>query len=163
MEEWLDPAGISTKRLWVRATTRDDLPALERTWLDPEIRRYLGGPVSAETLERRRQMQPGRGTFTVTLNEDAIVGFCFYWRTEQDDLELSYSFMPEHWGHGYAREACAAVLEWGFANIPGTERIVAITQAANLRSVRLLESLDMVKVDEFIRFDAPQVMYAAYR
>ncbi|WP_371825772.1 GNAT family N-acetyltransferase [Nonomuraea turcica] len=49
----------------------------------------------------------------------------------------SYSFLPEHWGHVYAREACGAVLDWGFANIPDTDRIVAITQAANLRSVRL--------------------------
>ncbi|MGI5287329.1 GNAT family N-acetyltransferase [Nonomuraea polychroma] len=82
---------------------------------------------------------------------------------EQDDLELSYSFLPEHWGHGYAREACAAVLDRGFTNIPGTERIVAVTQAANGRSARLLQVLDMVKIDEFIRFDALQVMYAACR
>ncbi|MGP3911280.1 GNAT family N-acetyltransferase [Nonomuraea sp. 10N515B] len=53
--------------------------------------------------------------------------FCHYGRTEQDDLELSYSFLPEHWGHGYAHEACAAVLDRGFANVPDTGRIVAIT------------------------------------
>lgn len=163
MEAWLDPTGITTKRLHIRATTRDDLPAMERTWLDPEIRRYLGGPVSTETLELRRQMQPRRGMFTVTLDEGTVVGFCHYGRTDRGDLELSYSFLPEHWGYGYAREACTAVLNWGFANVPGTERIVAITQAANLRSVRLLQALGMAKIDEFIQFDAPQVMYAAFR
>ncbi|TDD20748.1 GNAT family N-acetyltransferase [Nonomuraea diastatica] len=162
MDPWLDPAEITTERLSIRATTRDDLPVMERTWLDPKVRRYLGGPISAEMLERRRQTQPGRGMFTVTVDGATVVGFCTYGRTEQGDLELSYSFLPEHWGHGYAREACAAVLGWGFANVAGTERIVAITQAANLRSIRLLKALNMVKVDEFMQFDAPQVMYAAY-
>lgn len=27
------------------------------------------------------------------------------------ETELSYQFLPEHWGHGYAREAVAAVLD----------------------------------------------------
>ncbi|MEV1169811.1 hypothetical protein [Nonomuraea sp. NPDC049784] len=83
MGQWLDPAGISTERLLVRASTRDDLPAMERTWLDPEVRRYLGGPISAEMLERRRQLRPGRGMFTVTLHDATVAGFCHYGRTER--------------------------------------------------------------------------------
>ncbi|MET8336384.1 GNAT family N-acetyltransferase [Streptosporangium canum] len=99
--------------------------------------------------------------FTAVLaGTDMVTGFCDLGRTSKGDLELSCAFLPEHWGVGYAREACAAVLAWAFENVPNTDRVVAITQAANLPSIRLLESLGMIKADEFVEFGAPQVMYA---
>ncbi|WP_433248683.1 GNAT family N-acetyltransferase [Streptosporangium sp. CA-135522] len=157
---WLDPAGIETGRLHLREFTGRDLPALERTWSDPEIRRHLGGPVDAQTLEVRRAEPAGRGTFVVTLADDGtVVGFCYLGRHHTGGIELSYDFLPEHWGHGYAHEACGPVLEWGFANVPDTGRIVAVTQEVNTRSRRLLDRLGMVEVDRFIEYGEPQVMY----
>ncbi|WP_315986195.1 GNAT family N-acetyltransferase, partial [Streptomyces sp. adm13(2018)] len=29
----------------------------------------------------------------------------------EGETEVSYQFLPEHWGHGYAREAVGAVVE----------------------------------------------------
>jgi hypothetical protein len=41
--------------------------------------------------------------------------------------------------------------------------VVAVTQEANDRSRRLLESVGMSLVDSFVEFDAPQVMYLVDR
>jgi RimJ/RimL family protein N-acetyltransferase len=161
--DWLDPAGIGTARLLLRAVADADLPALERSLLDPEVRRYLGGPVGAGHLAARRAAAVGeRGTFAVTTQAGGqVVGFCYLGRHRCGAVELSYTFLPEHWGHGYAREAAAAVLAWGFASVPGCERIVAVTQTDNARSRRLLRALGMRPVEEFVEFGAPQVMYEA--
>jgi RimJ/RimL family protein N-acetyltransferase len=161
--DWLDPAGIGTARLLLRAVAADDLPALRRGLLDPEVRRYLGGPLDAARLAARRAAAVGeRGTFTVATEDGGqVVGFCYLGRHRSGAVELSYTFLPEHWRRGYAREAAAAALAWGFASIPGCGRIVAVTQSDNARSRRLLHALGMRPVDEFVEFGAVQVMYEA--
>jgi RimJ/RimL family protein N-acetyltransferase len=78
--------------------------------------------------------------------------------------EVSYSFLPEHWGHGYAREAVTAVVDWALADsVAASPAVIAITQQANVRSRRLLESIGMSLVESFVEFDAPQVMYSVDR
>ncbi|MEV4187423.1 GNAT family N-acetyltransferase [Streptosporangium canum] len=164
MTNWLDSAGIKTERLHLREFTEQDLPALERTWLDPRIRQYLGGPIDAQTLEVRRADPAGRGMFVVALADDnTVAGFCYLGRHHTGNIELSYDFLPEHWGHGYAYEACGPVLDWGFANVPDTERIIAVTQEVNTRSRRLLDKLGMTEVDQFIEYGEPQVMYEVHK
>ena len=75
--------------------------------------------------------------------------------------EISYQFLPEHWGQGYGREAVSAVLGWAFeAIVPVPPVVVAVTQAANKASRRLLESVGMTAVGTFEEFGAPQVMYS---
>lgn len=56
--------------------------------------------------------------------------------------DLGYAFLPAHAGKGYASEAGAAVLELGFVQ-RGFVRILAIVQAGNDGSVRVLEKLGM--------------------
>ncbi|MGS2618512.1 GNAT family N-acetyltransferase [Micromonospora sp. LZ34] len=84
-------------------------------------------------------------------------------RHRTGDVELSYTFLPEHWGRGYAYEACAAVLDAAFDTDRGLARVVAVTQVVNVRSRRLLDRLAMVAVEKFVEHGEPQVMYAATR
>ncbi|MGD7049373.1 GNAT family N-acetyltransferase [Rossellomorea marisflavi] len=72
---------------------------------------------------------------------------------------MSYQFLPEHWGKGYAKEAVAAVLTYGFQKLE-LQRIVAETQVLNERSSRLLENLGMKVEEEVERFGARQEIYA---
>lgn len=75
--------------------------------------------------------------------------------------EVSYSFLPEHWGRGYAREAVGAVVKWALEAVASdSASLIAVTQEANVRSCRLLEALGMHRIDTFEEFGAVQVMYA---
>ena len=72
--------------------------------------------------------------------------------------ELSYLFLPEFWHQGYARETVSALLEHIRGNDALTS-IVAETQAKNLRSRRLLETLGFSLEQEVTRFGAEQCIY----
>ena len=74
------------------------------------------------------------------------------------EQEISYQFVPEVWGQGYAKEAIHAVLV--FLSEQGTlESILAETQKKNIRSCRLLEALGFKMRESLIRFRQPQVVY----
>jgi RimJ/RimL family protein N-acetyltransferase len=141
-----------------------DVPAISRLWTDPEVRRYLGGPVAADEVARRERGYVGLpGSFcAVNCADGTVLGLV----TMTPDsgrggqAEVSYQFLPEHWGHGYAREAVSAVVTWALQEISPVRPVVAVTQDANDRSRRLLESIGMILMDSFVEFDAPQVMYS---
>lgn len=156
---------IDTSRLLLRPAEPGDLAHYTRLWTDPEVRRFLGGPVAgAELALYGRYFTARPYVFSVLTRQDPVlVGMV---SVEADSRfggrrEVSYSFLPEHWGRGYAREAVRAAVVWAWEAVPSREpSVVAVTQEANTRSRRLLESLGMRLADAFTEWDAPQVMYA---
>ncbi|MEH1100606.1 GNAT family N-acetyltransferase [Micromonospora sp. CPCC 205561] len=153
---------IRTKRLVLREVRTADLAVLERMWRDPVMRRHLGGPLTDEAVAARRAGDQ-TGGLMVTTSSGTAVGWCHLGRYRTGDVELSYVFLPEWWGRGYAREACAAAVGPAFDLFPDVARLVAVTQESNVRSVRLLEAIGMVRVDAFEEFGAGQAMYAIRR
>jgi ribosomal-protein-alanine N-acetyltransferase len=156
---------IPTSRLFLRRIIEADLPALERTWTDGTIRKYLGGPLAQDKVEaRRRNFMTDEGRLAITFREnDIVIGFCGLKIHDSGDPELTYTLLPEYWGSGFGLEASRAVIEWGLAYISECQRILAITQVANARSASLLEKLGMVRVEELIEYGEPQIMFAIYR
>ena len=61
---------------------------------------------------------------------------------ELDVVDVGYRFHPEYWGQGFATEACAASLEFGFGTL-GLHEIVAFVLPNNGASIRVLEKVDM--------------------
>ena len=57
------------------------------------------------------------------------------------DTEIGWHLHPEHWGRGYAVEAASAVLDHAFAS--GLDRVVAVTNPANLASQRVCTRIGM--------------------
>jgi RimJ/RimL family protein N-acetyltransferase len=161
---WLERP-LVTGRLWLRMVTEEDSAFLVRLWTDPEVQRYLGGPRPAGALRQAaRHRVAARGMFVVTMVDGTPLGTVRlhpYART--GETEVSYTFLPEHWGRGYAREAVGAVLGWGFRDDRVLPRIIAVTQEANGRSRRLLEALGMRLVDRYEEFGAPQTVYSVDR
>jgi RimJ/RimL family protein N-acetyltransferase len=167
------PATVSTARLLLRPIELGDIPAISRLWTDPVVRQYLGGPVAAEEVARRDELCVGdRTLFSVVRSADAtVLGLVVIepdsghsQPSASDHTEVSYQFLPEHWGHGYGREAVSAVIAWAMANInPAPQAVIAVTQEANKNSRRLLEAIGMSAIDRFVEWDAPQVMYSVDR
>lgn len=162
------PALLSSARLVLRPAEAADVPAVSRLWTDPEVRRYLGGPVSVDEVARRmRGFEHSPGNFVVASRTNrTVLGLVTVIPDPDRDsrAEVSYRFLPEHWGHGYAREAVSAAVTWALREIsPPPSTVVAVTQEANGRSRHLLESIGMILIGSFVEFDAPQVMYSVDR
>ncbi|MFJ1766967.1 GNAT family N-acetyltransferase [Amycolatopsis sp. NPDC088138] len=149
------PAPIRTERLVLRESEARDRAGLIELFSSPEVGTYIGGPQSREELERTVAETPGRrfGLFVVERDGSAI-GVITLDRPE-DVRQLGYLFLPTAWGHGYATEACAAVLDWFATACPG-EPMTVVTQTANKASMRLLEKLGFTEVERFEAYGAEQ-------
>jgi RimJ/RimL family protein N-acetyltransferase len=69
-------------------------------------------------------------------------------------VEVGWRLHPDHWGHGYATEAAAASLRFGFDH-GGLDEIVAFTTTLNTRSQAVMERIGMVR-DPDGDFDHPR-------
>ena len=128
-----------------------------RLLTDPEVRRFLGGPVGEAHAEAARVATVGErwGAFCIAdVVTDEVLGGCSFGRW-RGVLELTYELLPEHWGRGLALEGVGAALEWVWGSTED-DTVVAVTQTANLRSLRLLERLGFVAETEFEEFGAAQ-------
>lgn len=70
-------------------------------------------------------------------------------------VEVGWRLLPDQWGQGYATEAAAASLRYGF-EVGGLDEIVAFTTTVNRRSQSVMERLGMVR-DAEGDFDHPSV------
>ncbi|HEY9373215.1 GNAT family N-acetyltransferase [Streptomyces sp.] len=153
------PVVLDTGRLVLRPVERGDVPAVTRLWTDPEVRRHLGGPVAQSVVRIRQGRCVGaRGVFAVARADDGVLAglVTMGWDARRAETEVSYQFLPEHWGHGYAREAVTVAVDWARGTSP---TVIAVTQEANTRSRRLLEAIGMAHVESFVEWDAHQVLY----
>ena len=77
--------------------------------------------------------------FLITRADDASLVGCVGIDPHDGDVELGYWIARQHWGQGYATEACQAVLE--VARTLGHGRVVASHFLDNPASGRVLEKL----------------------
>jgi ribosomal-protein-alanine N-acetyltransferase len=59
-----------------------------------------------------------------------------------NEIGLFWALFPEHWGHGYATEAAAAMIAYAFAQLR-LRRVVATTEHDNTRSINVMRRLGM--------------------
>lgn len=169
---------LRTERLLLRFFTDDDLAAFHDMQSREEVVRYLDwGPQSreqaSERLERMKHLTSFDGEraairLAVVLPESGVVvGDVSVWRMSDGHAqgEIGFVIHPDHQGHGYAAEACAALLEMGFAQL-GLHRVIGRADARNVASKRLMERLGMrheahFRENEFIKGEwSDEVWYA---
>ncbi|MGH8241754.1 MAG: GNAT family N-acetyltransferase [Steroidobacteraceae bacterium] len=142
---------IETARLRLREFTAEDAAFVLRLLNEPSFLRYIGdrGVRSLDDAKRYIADGPvagyarfGYGLMRVERRSDgATVGMCGVLKRDVlPDPDIGFSFLPEHWSHGYALETARAVMRHA-REILGLGRIVAITTKDNEPSIRLLEKL----------------------
>jgi RimJ/RimL family protein N-acetyltransferase len=152
---------ITTRRLVLRPALAVDIDALRRLASDPVVRRYLGGPadpaaVAAITPE---SLTPQWGSFVYAVPGGPVIGGLELTR-ERGELEVGYLQLPEFWGQGFAAEAVRGLLKWAPRQCP-EDRVIAVTQAANVNSLALLARLGFLPREEFIEYGAAQILLQA--
>jgi len=141
---------LVTERLVLRGIVPDDAADLFAFRSDPVEQRYNDPPLvtldEARDLVRRldrERVENNALHWGVTLaGDDRVVGLLGYNEVvaEHRRAALGYDLARRLWGRGLATEAITAVLDHGFDAL-GRGRVEAHTDAANERSIRLLERL----------------------
>lgn len=80
----------------------------------------------------------------------------------QVEVELGYRLCLKHWGKGYAKEAAAAVLQYGFGDL-GFAKIIAFALPQNRPSLKILEALGFRFQREFMHAELPHRLYELSR
>ncbi|MDQ3980510.1 MAG: GNAT family N-acetyltransferase, partial [Actinomycetota bacterium] len=153
---------METERLVLRQWRDEDRARFAAMNADPEVMAFFPRLHSSEEsdalLDRLRAgiTDRGYGFWAVELRDSGcLIGFAGLSEVRGDyhftpAHEVGWRLAREHWGHGYATEAGAAALAFGFGEL-GLDEIVAFAVAANARSRRVMERLGMSydPVDDF--------------
>jgi RimJ/RimL family protein N-acetyltransferase len=147
---------IETERLLLRHWRDIDRTPFAGMSADPEVMRHLDGVLDADAanavIDRQQALidRHGHGFWAMERREDgALLGFCGLRLGGHPDtpvgqeLEIGWRLRRDAWGQGYAREAAAASIVWGWANLPHG-RIAAWTVLQNTASWGLMLRLGMV-------------------
>jgi RimJ/RimL family protein N-acetyltransferase len=144
---------LETPRLRIRRFRPDDVEAFAAYRIDPEVARYQGwSDYSLDQADRFIASLAGQcpGTagewfqFAVAeLGSDSLIGDCALHPLPSgaDQAELGFTFARSAWGQGFAREAAASLLRYGFETL-ALGRIFAIVDERNTAARRLLEVLE---------------------
>ncbi len=152
MVEWDGTVVLTTPRLLLRTFRRDDLPRYAALNADPEVVRYLGGPLTREDSDeiaawaQELYAREGLGLLAVERRQDgAFLGMCglHHLHSYPNDVEVAWRLAREHWGHGYATEAATGWLDHAFG-VLGLPRVISISEPPNLRSLAVMRRLGMV-------------------
>lgn len=146
---------LATDRLRLRQLTEADTPAVFALYSDPVVMRYVNRlPMTshaeaAAAIERATtEFAEGRSLRLglVLPNDDRVLGtvnlLYFDWQSRR--AEVGYGLGRADWGQGFAGEAVAAILDYGFETLD-LHRIEAELDPRNDRSARVLERHGFVR------------------
>lgn len=156
---------LESHRLYLRKLHPSDAPNLFKLDSDPDVVRYVGGgPVvsirqSQEAIRRVRQYyerHPGFGIFAAIEKQSwAFVGwFALKHLDQTDEVEIGYRLLKNHWGRGLATEMGHRIVEHGFGTLR-LPKLVAVTQADNRASQRVLTKLGLCFAGERFYYNQP--------
>lgn len=138
---------LETERLVLRAMKSEDFEPFAAFYAS-DAARFVGGPEDRVATWRRMATYAGSwtlrgyGKFVVEDKQTGRpAGMAGPWYPEDwPEPELSWTFLPEFQGRGYATEAAARSLAFAYDELGWTTAISAIAPG-NARSVRLAERL----------------------
>lgn len=147
---------LNTDRLILRELSEDDFEAVHAYGSDPEVVAYVPWGPNTEHDTRTFLEQNARDASALprlqhvlgieVAGESRLVGTVGLYVVPQDQGQamLGYVLSRDAWGHGYATEAVAAMLEFGFL-VLDLRRIWAACDPDNQGSIRVLEKAGMTR------------------
>lgn len=156
---------IKTNRCKMVKVQERDYEKIKELYTDEKVRKFLGGTVSNENFNSSFNDM-------LTCNNDS-----FYWVVRLKDnnhiiglasldkhhdglsTEISYQFMPQYWGYGYAEEVVRKIIDYAFYELI-IKKIIAETQSANKASCKLLKKVGMNLEQIVSRFGNEQYIFS---
>lgn len=143
---------LRTERLLLRGFRAGDLDDYAPLRAEPEVARFVGGPLSREEVWDRMAVMVGQwslrgyGVFAIAERASGrVVGHCgILHPADWPEPEIAYTVGPAHWGRGYAAEAARATRAYAF-DAYAFPRLVSFIRPDNARSIRVAEKLGAVR------------------
>ena len=144
---------FETPRMLLRARVWDDLEACMAIDNQPDVVKYIDVPWTGEKSHRafvekrlKTEYPEGMGYWAILAKEnpEALLGWVLLMPLDTlgPEIEIGWRLGRAAWGFGYAPEAAAPILEHGMDTL-ALDRIMAIIQPENTRSVRVAEKIGM--------------------
>jgi RimJ/RimL family protein N-acetyltransferase len=159
---------FTTERLTLRGWCEDDLAAYAAMTADPEVMRFMGGPVGEADAWRQIALFTGhwelRGHgFWVVEREGAMIGRVGLWRPHGwPGLEVGWLLARAAWGHGYATEAARASVDYAWREL-GARELISLIAPENVPSQRVAERLGMRASEPYDLRGMPVVIHRLAR
>lgn len=156
---------METSRCRLIKLNEIDFEDVKKIYINEEVRKYLGGAIAEEHTSNKfldvlERSEKDSKTWVVKLksNNDFIGLASLDNHVDGSDIEVSYEFMPNSWGFGYATEVIRQIITYAFSEL-SLMRLIAETQTANLSSCRLLVRNGMKLEKTVLRYGAEQAIY----
>jgi ribosomal-protein-alanine N-acetyltransferase len=158
---------VETERLALRDWHEADRAPFAVMNADPAVMEFFPSPMSSgesDALVARFQAEldeRGHCPWAVEeLSTSAFIGFVGLhavpgYMPFAPAIEVGWRLAAPYWGRGYATEAAAAAVQFGFGPLD-MDKIVSFTSVVNRRSRRVMERLGMSR-DEADDFDHPNI------
>lgn len=165
---------LESERLRLKPRTEADLDFIAALNADPQVMRHIaavGDPaMGREGVAARSFLHVGRGlgywTVFARSDESYPLGYVGLIPDGSDpkQAQISYRFASSHWGQGFAGEAVARLLRYGFQALALPEILIQ-THPQNTASLRLAERLGFVRESDLLTapIGAPPVPAACFR
>lgn len=144
---------LETRRLLIRQFVPDDWGAVLRYASDSAVMAYIpGAPLNEEQAhefaERNASDQPDDLAVLLKDSQVLIGQIVFHPWFAPRTYEIGWIFDRAYHGHGYATEAAAVVMRYGFEELH-LHRIIATCQPENPASYRVMEKIGMQREGHF--------------
>ncbi len=148
---------ISTKRLYLREFSTNDIEDLYELNSDSEVLKFTGDEPFHSILEAEEFLNnyaayktTGLGRWAVINKEDhSFLGWCgLKYHSNDRVVDLGYRFKREYWKNGYATEAAKGCIDYAF-QIQKFSKLVAHAHIDNVVSHHVLEKLGFSFIKEF--------------
>lgn len=164
---------LQTERLSLRRFTWDDVDNVLLISGDPDVMRYIGdGAVDDREGAKNRlarfmsqyEKYPGLGYWVAEkMSAREFIGwFALKYIPKTVEVEVGYLLRESAWGHGFATEGAAALVDYGFDEI-GLDRIVAVTHLENTASQHVIKKLGLRDCGIGHYYDCDLAYFAAER
>lgn len=147
---------ITTQNLTLRAFTGEDADAMFKVLNGQDVLKYFPSsePMTQELVQKMINFllnhweKYGYGLWAVEHKElGTLIGRCgLQYIAETAETEIDFILEPQFWGRGFATEAGRACLQFGFDELQ-VKQIVGIVHPANLASQRVLEKLELQRIE----------------
>ncbi|MBE7150112.1 GNAT family N-acetyltransferase [Bacillus mycoides] len=135
---------LETERLYIVPCTEE--------WIQiANNQGYNSGPHIVghiENVKRDVASLPWGPWYVIRKEDDVVLGDIGFKGkpNEQHTVEIGYGFIEKYWNKGYATEAVSELMKWAFQTRE-VETIIAETLLDNYSSIRVLEKLQMKRVN----------------